>query len=115
MALLPLALAACAQGGGSGPSSIARVAPARAILYDYTLTVEMTDRSLCVGQRGNQGPSWQGTLAGCPHPWPYSTSRPAARVTRLPLASDGPGPAQATVTAPDGRSWTFGTPTAPAG
>jgi hypothetical protein len=103
-----LLLAGCAATPG------ARVAPSEVILYRQTLTVSMSDRSLCVGLRERQGPAWQGTLQGCPHLWRYQASLPPGPFTRQPLVQNGAGPGTAEIAAPDGRRWRYGTPARPA-
>jgi hypothetical protein len=100
LAVAPL-LAACTAG--TAPSRPGTVTPARAVLYEHTLTVEMSDRTFCTGPRGRQGRAWSGTLAGCPHLWPYSAWLPPHRTARLPLAPVEGGAGRAELTSPAGR------------
>lgn len=108
-----LAMAGCVAtapqgvGGGSGGASVTRV-----ILYQDTVTVEMSDRSLCTGPRSQNGPAWQGRLSGCRHLWPYELRQPPGRFVRLPLAK-GAGGAGEVRLSPPGREaeiWSGGGP-----
>ncbi|MCR8722956.1 hypothetical protein [Frigidibacter sp. ROC022] len=104
------ALAGCGAGpGGPAPGGGAprQVEPTRTVLYEQTVTVEMSDRSFCTGPRGSQGRSWQGRLQGCPHLWPFQASLPPGRVTRLVLHPGTDGAAQVVLTGPDGRARPF--------
>ena len=104
LASLPL-LAAC---GATAVTPSRNAAPQTAILYEQTLTVQMSDRTLCVGPRNRApGRGWSGTLQGCPHLWPYTATLPPQRASRIPLIRDGVGAAQVTVTAPDGTVHRF--------
>lgn len=105
--VLPL-LAACTAGGVAPAPRGGPAEPRQAVLYENTLTVVMSDRSLCAGPRGRQGRTWSGTLAGCPHLWPYAAALPPGRVARLPLVAGAQGAARVEVTGPDGKVWRFG-------
>jgi hypothetical protein len=105
-ALALLVLAAC----GATPVARGPVEPRAVILYQKTLTVGMSDRSLCVGLRNTQAPVWSGTLQGCPHRWAYTARLPPGRVARLPLVPGQGGAAGATLTGPDGRPRSFTAP-----
>jgi hypothetical protein len=102
--LLPLLAACSAAAPGAGTRG---VEPLRAILYEETLTVEMSDGSLCVGLRGGQGRSFSGRLQGCPHPWPFAATLPPSRTARLVLGRGTGGPAHAGISGPAGRDWSF--------
>ena len=99
--VLAVALAGCAAGGNA-------VRPARVVLYEDTLTVEMSDASLCAGPRNAAGRGWQGHLQGCPHRWPFATRLPAGRLSRAVLTPDAAGVAGADVTAPGGAVLRYG-------
>ncbi len=81
--LLPL-LAACAA-----PTLPARspqdARPAEVTLYRDTVTVAMSDGTLCAGVREADAGPWSTRLAGCPHGWPVQVNRTTQR-PRLPLA-----------------------------
>lgn len=95
------ALASCAAADLT-PAPDAAAKPARVILYEDTVTVETTDRALCVGPRDGRGRAWSGTLQGCPHPWPYRATLPPYRVARLPLLSGAGGAGAVEIVRPDG-------------
>ena len=60
--LLPLLLtAACA----APPAQVASVE--RVILYTETVTVLMSDGTLCVSDRPGRATAWSSQLEGCPH------------------------------------------------
>lgn len=67
-----LLLAACAAPVVEGPVRVEQV-----ILYRETVTVEMSDGTLCASDRPGRAPGWAGTLQGCPHALPV-------RVNALP-------------------------------
>lgn len=108
--LLCAILAGCGAGTGTAPADGPKsgVAPERVVLYEDTVTVEMSDRSFCTGPRGRQGRDWSGRLQGCPAPWPFRAVLPAARVARLPLAPGEGGAGRVELTLPDGvtQVWT---------
>lgn len=81
--LVPL-LAACAAAPDAPPLPGGGVGARSAILYRDTVTVAMTDGSLCAGVREGRAGPWRATLSGCPHRWPVSVQR-APEVPRLPL------------------------------
>ena len=84
--VLPLALAACLAPPPKAerPATVVRV-----ILYSDTLTVEMSDGSLCVSQRPRSGP-WQNTAAGCPHSLPVAVSQTTTKRRQLSPNPQGP-------------------------
>ena len=106
--LLAGLLAGCGATLPDRPGPGAGVRPDRVILYQDTLTVEMSDASLCAGPRAAASGGWQGALQGCPHRWPYVVTLPPDGVPRRILAADAPGPAQAELTDPAGRIHRFG-------
>src|SRR5690606_1575580 len=108
--LVPMTLLAFLAACGAGPVARGPVEPRAVLLYRQTLHVAMSDRSLCVGLRGGQGPSWSGTLQGCPHPWTYSATLPPGRIAGLPLVPGQGGAAGAVLTGPDGRPRPFTAP-----
>ena len=87
--LLPL-LAACAAAPDGPGLFDDGVRPRSAILYRDTVTVAMSDGSLCAGVREGRAGPWSTVLAGCPHRWPVSVLRPAVvpRLPLMPAASD---------------------------
>lgn len=91
--LLPL-LAACAAAPDAPPVRGAELRARSAILYRDTVTVTMSDGSLCAGVREGRAGPWSTTLSGCPHRWPVSVLRPSG-APRLPLA---PAPSDPWVT-----------------
>jgi len=69
-----LALAAC-----SAPPVPEAARVERVILYRETVTVLMSDGSLCVSDRPGRATAWAGTLQGCPHALPVTVNAlPAA-------------------------------------
>jgi len=60
--LLPLLLAAACAAPTAETASVERV-----ILYSETVTVLMSDGTLCVSDRPGRAGAWSGRLEGCPH------------------------------------------------
>ncbi len=107
--LLPL-LAACAASPPAADRLPAEPMPGvRATvvtLYRDTVTVAMSDGSLCTGVRAARSGPWSTRLAGCPHLWPVEVRRPALR-PRVPLGPVERAP-WVTVTPPGGGALGFG-------
>jgi len=60
--LLPLFLAAACAAPPAPEAGVERV-----ILYTETVTVLMSDGTLCVSDRPGRATAWSGRLEGCPH------------------------------------------------
>lgn len=60
------------------------------MLYRDTVTVEMSDGTLCAGVREGRAGPWSTVLSGCPNRWPVSVLRPAIapRMPLVPAASE---------------------------
>lgn len=71
------------------PDRPEQVSPERVILYRDTVTVLMSDNTLCALERPGLGRSWSGTLTGCLHPVPVSVTLPAAMPPRRELQRGG--------------------------
>ena len=110
--LAALALSACVSAGPgtSAPAVQGAASPTRVVMYRDTITVEMRDKSLCTGPRRAAGTSWTGTLAGCPHQWPYEVRQPQGRFVRLPLQPGEGGAGQVSLTPPSGAAQIWSTP-----
>lgn len=65
--------------------------PVDVILYQDTLTVEMTDGSLCVGKRPVGRADWSGVLTGCETPLTFSVKRSALRPRVVLREAEGGG------------------------
>lgn len=87
--LLPL-LAACAAAPRGPDHSVDEIRARSAILYRDTVTVAMSDGTLCAGVREGRAGPWSTVLSGCPHRWPVSVLRAATspRLPLMPAASD---------------------------
>jgi hypothetical protein len=76
-----LVLAACGAPLQESPARVEQV-----ILYRETVTVQMSDGTLCVSDRPGRAPYWTGTLQGCPHALPVRVNalpdRPRAVLSR---------------------------------
>lgn len=81
-------------------------APRVVTLYRDTVTVQMSDRTLCTAPRTARSGPWQTSLIGCPHTWPVAVLRPTAR-PRLPLVP-GAGDPWVTITPPGDGALGFG-------
>ena len=62
-----------------------------ATLYRDTLTVRVSDATLCGGPRQIASGPRAGTLVGCPHTWPFQVRRPTDR-PRVPLHTGAADP-----------------------
>lgn len=65
-------LSACAVPQTTAPVTVRSV-----VLYRDTVTAQMSDGSLCVGQRPGGAQVWGGVMTGCPHLVNFQVTQPA--------------------------------------
>lgn len=94
------------MGCAANPVAVAPM-PTRVILYQDTVTLEMSDGKLCVGARRGGVNRWSGILGGCPYPMPFQVTRATAKARQVLVQGDHPGAEMRVVIDRDGSPIVF--------